>query len=34
MDSLLGVIKRAGESQLLLVEEYMVRRAAAEPAEE
>lgn len=34
MDSLLGVIRRAGESQLLLVEEYMVRRAAAAPAEQ
>jgi ferritin len=33
MDSLLGVIRRAGESQLLLVEEYMVRRAAAAQAE-
>ncbi len=30
MDSLLGVIRRAGENQLLLVEEYMVRRSAAE----
>ena len=32
MDSLLGVIRRAGENQLLLVEEYMVRRAAAAAA--
>ena len=34
MDSLLGVIRRAGENQLLLVEEYMVRRAAAAAATE
>jgi ferritin len=30
MDGLLGVIRRAGENQLLLVEEYMVRRESAE----
>lgn len=32
MDSLLGVIRRAGENQLLLVEEFVIRRATAAAA--
>ncbi len=32
MDSLLGVIRRAGENQLLLVEQYVARQSAAAAA--